>query len=66
MVPLVNAKRRAEFEAIKAEVAPELAVHLLDGRARDAMIAPMPHCWHQVRQRWSACWRNARWWWATV
>ncbi|CAM8256864.1 lipid-A-disaccharide synthase [Morganella morganii] len=39
VVPLVNAKRRAEFEAIKQEIAPELDVHLLDGRARDAMIA---------------------------
>ncbi|PKH22809.1 lipid-A-disaccharide synthase [Enterobacterales bacterium CwR94] len=39
VVPLVNAKRRAEFEAIKAEIAPELKVHLLDGQARDAMIA---------------------------
>ena len=39
VVPLVNAKRREQFERIKAETAPELAVHLLDGRARDAMIA---------------------------
>ncbi|WP_075182123.1 lipid-A-disaccharide synthase [Pantoea sp. 1.19] len=39
VVPLVNAKRRAEFEQIKAEVAPELPMHLLDGHAREAMIA---------------------------
>ena len=39
VVPLVNAKRREQFERIKAETAPDLAVHLLDGRARDAMIA---------------------------
>lgn len=39
VVPLVNAKRREQFEKIKAEVAPDLAVHLLDGMAREAMIA---------------------------
>ncbi len=39
VVPLVNAKRREQFERIKAEVAPELTAHLLDGQAREAMIA---------------------------
>jgi len=39
LVPLVNAKRRDQFEQIKAEVAPDLRVHLLDGMAREAMIA---------------------------
>ena len=39
VVPLVNAKRREQFEKIKAEIAPELHVHLLDGKAREAMIA---------------------------
>ena len=39
VVPLVNSKRRAEFEQIKAEIAPELKVQLLDGHAREAMIA---------------------------
>ncbi|VEC00647.1 Lipid-A-disaccharide synthase [Cedecea lapagei] len=39
VVPLVNAKRREQFEKIKAEIAPELQVHLLDGKAREAMIA---------------------------
>ncbi|WPM85405.1 lipid-A-disaccharide synthase [Apirhabdus apintestini] len=39
VVPLVNEKRREQFEQIKAEVAPELNIHLLDGRAREAMIA---------------------------
>jgi len=39
VVPLVNAKRRAQFEQIKAEVAPELPMHLLDGKGRQAMIA---------------------------
>lgn len=39
VVPLVNAKRREQFERIKAEVAPELTVHMLNGRAREAMIA---------------------------
>ncbi|WP_304164389.1 lipid-A-disaccharide synthase [Lonsdalea britannica] len=39
VVPLVNAKRRQQFEEIKAEVAPDLPVRLLDGFAREAMIA---------------------------
>ncbi|OCG17258.1 lipid-A-disaccharide synthase [Gilliamella sp. HK2] len=39
VVPLVNAKRRQEFEQIKAEIAPTLDVQLLDGHAREAMIA---------------------------
>ena len=39
VVPLVNGKRRAEFEQIKAEIAPELNLQLLDGHAREAMIA---------------------------
>lgn len=39
VVPLVNAKRRVQFEQIKAEIAPELPMHLLDGKGREAMIA---------------------------
>lgn len=39
LVPLVNARRREQFERIKAQTAPDLQVHLLDGRAREAMIA---------------------------
>ncbi|AWH89503.1 lipid-A-disaccharide synthase [Limnobaculum parvum] len=39
LVPLVNAKRREQFERIKSEVAPDLKVRLLDGQARSAMIA---------------------------
>ncbi|EEP90543.1 lipid-A-disaccharide synthase [Yersinia kristensenii] len=39
LVPLVNSKRREQFERIKAEIAPDLSVHLLDGNARLAMIA---------------------------
>ena len=39
VVPLVNSKRRAEFEQIKAEIAPKLKLQLLDGHAREAMIA---------------------------
>ncbi len=38
-MPLVNAKRREQFERIKAEVAPDLSVHLLDGMGREAMVA---------------------------
>lgn len=39
VVPLVNEKRKQEFERIKAEIAPQLNVQLLDGHAREAMIA---------------------------
>lgn len=39
IVPLVNQKRREQFLAIKAEVAPELDMVLLDGQGREAMIA---------------------------
>ncbi|MFB6434832.1 MAG: lipid-A-disaccharide synthase [Candidatus Malihini olakiniferum] len=39
LVPLVNTKRREQFERIKKETAPEVDVHLLDGQAREAMIA---------------------------
>ncbi|STN26536.1 lipid-A-disaccharide synthase [Escherichia coli] len=35
----MNAKRREQFERIKAEVAPDLSVHLLDGMGREAMVA---------------------------
>ncbi|MEQ1975809.1 lipid-A-disaccharide synthase [Xenorhabdus sp. SGI240] len=39
LVPLVNAKRREQFQRIKNEIAPDLLIHLLDGKAREAMIA---------------------------
>ncbi|MDO5054559.1 MAG: lipid-A-disaccharide synthase [Pasteurella oralis] len=39
LVPLVNEKRRQQFEQIKAQVAPELELILLEGKARHAMIA---------------------------
>lgn len=39
VVPLANSKRRVEFEEIKALIAPNLSVQLLDGQAREAMIA---------------------------
>lgn len=38
LVPLVNEKRIAQFEAIKAEIAPELTVQILHGNARSAMM----------------------------
>lgn len=39
VVPLVNPRRREQFEKIKAEVAPDLPMHLLDGKGRAAMVA---------------------------
>lgn len=39
VAPLVNDRRREQFERIKARVAPGLKVRLLDGQAREAMIA---------------------------
>ncbi len=39
LVPLINQKRRQQFEQIKQRVAPELDMVLLDGNARAAMIA---------------------------
>lgn len=39
VVPLVNQKRRQQFDEIKQQIAPELNVHILDGQARDAMTA---------------------------
>ncbi|WP_392561255.1 lipid-A-disaccharide synthase [Orbus sturtevantii] len=39
VVPLANQKRRLEFEEIKAKIAPKLSIQLLDGHAREAMIA---------------------------
>ncbi len=32
VVPLVNAKRREQFERIKAATAPDMIVHMLDGQ----------------------------------
>lgn len=39
VVPLVNERRRQQFSAIQQQIAPELEVQLLDGGAREAMIA---------------------------
>lgn len=39
LVPLVNQKRIEQFTQLKAQIAPELDVHLLQGNARQAMIA---------------------------
>ncbi|EEX50923.1 lipid-A-disaccharide synthase [Pasteurella dagmatis] len=37
LVPLINQKRREQFEKIKAQVAPDLDLILLEGKARQAM-----------------------------
>ena len=39
LVPLINKKRRQQFEQFKARLAPDLDMILLDGNARQAMIA---------------------------
>lgn len=39
LVPLVNDKRIAQFEQIKARIAPDLGVKILKGNTRQAMIA---------------------------
>lgn len=39
LVPLVNEKRKAQFQAIQAQVAPELRTILLDGQSSLAMTA---------------------------
>ena len=38
LVPLINQKRRQQFEQFKARLAPDLDMILLDGNARQAMI----------------------------
>lgn len=38
LVPLINEKRRQQFAQIKARIAPDLDMILLDGQARQAMI----------------------------
>ncbi|HDR1022094.1 TPA: lipid-A-disaccharide synthase [Pasteurella multocida] len=38
LVPLINQKRREQFEKIKAQVTPDLELILLEGKARQAMI----------------------------
>ncbi len=38
LVPMVNEKRRAQFEAVKAQVAPNLQINIINGNARQAMI----------------------------
>jgi len=39
VVPLVNPRRKAQFEQIKQQVAPELAMTLVDGQARTVMTS---------------------------
>ncbi len=39
LVPLVNQERRKQFERKKAEITPDLTIHLLNGQGREAMIA---------------------------
>ena len=38
LVPLVNEKRHHQFLQIKQQIAPDLPLHILDGKARQAMI----------------------------
>lgn len=39
VIPLVNTKLREQFEKIKAKVAPELPINIMDGKGREVMIA---------------------------
>lgn len=39
VVPLVNARRRQQFETIKQQIAPELPMTLVDGQARQVMTS---------------------------
>lgn len=39
LVPMVNEKRTAQLKEIKEKIAPELELHILQGNARQAMIA---------------------------
>lgn len=39
LVPMVDARRREQFHVIQQQIAPELKLHLIDGRAREVMIA---------------------------
>ena len=39
VVPLVNQRRREQFEAIKQQIAPDLAMTLVDGQARAVMTS---------------------------
>ena len=61
VVPMVNARRREQFEQIKSGVAPELVLHLVDGQAREVMIASDAAILALVPLRLNACWQNARW-----
>lgn len=39
LVPMVSQKRMEQFNAIKQQVAPELELNIIQGKARQAMIA---------------------------
>lgn len=39
LVPMVNEKRIAQFNEIKAQIAPELELNIIQGKAREIMIA---------------------------
>lgn len=39
LIPMVNDKRIAQFNAIKTQVAPDLELNIIKGKAREAMIA---------------------------
>jgi lipid-A-disaccharide synthase len=65
VVPLVNARRREQFERIKAER--RRILRCICWMVRRAMRSPaMPPCWLPEPRRWSACWPSVRWWLAIV
>ena len=64
LVPLVNEKRRIQFEAIKAKIAPNLDLHLIDGNARQAMIAADATLLASGTAALEAMLCKSPWWWA--
>lgn len=66
VVPLVNGKRREQFERIKtAWRLIYRCIYWTGARAKRRSPAT-PRCWPPAPPRWSACWPNARWWWVIV
>ena len=66
VVPAANAACRRALEPLVAQLS-DLSPppKLIDGQAREAMVAATWSCWPRARPRWRRCWPSGRWWWAT-